>query len=260
MKSDIKLLQELYHKGSKHSNYQVLPQCLAELFKDESIEVKSRHEQPRLDCFLSQIDFGGRSVLDIGGNTGFFTFESLKAGASKLYYCEGNQAHAEFVELAGKILGYEGKLQVDNRYFSFDSADSQKHADICLLLNVLHHVGDDYGDQELSVDKAKEEILRSLNSMASVADTLVFQLGFCWKGDRHKALFENGTKQELIEFITQGVSGVWNIKSIHVPEVEGDGVVYKPLSESNSSRQDGLGEFLNRPLFIMNKAVQWSVR
>jgi len=253
MKSEIKQLQELYHKGSKHSNYQVLPSQLLEYFKEESIEVKSRHEQPRLDCFLSQVDFNGCSVLDIGGNTGFFTFESLKAGASKLYYCEGNQAHAEFVELAGKILGYEDKLEVVNRYFSFDNADGQEPVDICLLLNVLHHVGDDYGDQELSVDKAKEEILRSLNSMTSVADTLVFQLGFCWKGDRHKALFENGTKQELIDFVTKGVSGVWNIESIHVPQLVGGAAVYKPFSDSNSARQDDLGEFLNRPLFIMQK-------
>ena len=253
MKSDIKQLQELYHTASKHSNYQVLASQLTKYFKDEPVEVTSRHEQPRLDCILSNLNLQDRRVLDIGGNTGFFTFESLNAGASKAYYCEGNRAHANFVALAAKILGYAGRVDILNRYFAFDGTDIESQVDVCLLLNVLHHVGDDYGDSELSVDNAKKEILRSLNAMAAVADTLVFQLGFCWKGDRHKALFQNGTKKEMIEFITEGVSGIWNIESIHIPEVIDGQVVYRPLSSLNILRQDGLGEFLNRPLFIMNR-------
>lgn len=36
--------------------------------------------------------FEGKSVLDIGGNSGFFTFELIEKGAKKIHYYEGNKA------------------------------------------------------------------------------------------------------------------------------------------------------------------------
>jgi SAM-dependent methyltransferase len=247
-------LRELYEKTSKHSNYQVLPSLLEPYFTDNTLKVKSRHERERLSFILAHLNVTGKSVMDIGGNTGYFTFELLQAGANEVTYCEGNVAHAEFVREAGQLLGLGNRLDIRNEYFDFAEGNTVPYSDICLLLNVLHHVGDDYGDSRLSIAKAREEICRSLRAMTRHTSTLVFQLGFCWKGDRARGLFRDGTKQELIEFVSASVAGYWEIALIAVPEEIDGKVAYAPLSPSNQGRRDDLGEFLNRPLFILNKA------
>jgi hypothetical protein len=90
-----------------------------------------------------------------------------------------------------------------------------------------------------------------INSLANKTDILVFQLGFNWKGDRNIGLFENGTKQELIDFVKQSTSKNFEVLSIGIAERINDIVQYVELNNTNIKRDDSLGEFLNRPLFIM---------
>ncbi|MCF6204852.1 MAG: hypothetical protein L3J59_14485, partial [Methylococcaceae bacterium] len=80
---------------------------------------------------------------------------------------------------------------------------------------------------------------------------LVFQLGFNWKGDVKKPLFKNGTKEEMISFITKGVESSWEVKSIGIAEKTNNKYIYKNINTNNIKRDDSLGEFLNRPLFIL---------
>jgi hypothetical protein len=55
---------------------------------------------------------------------------------------------------------------------------------LCVLFNVIHHLGDDFGDKSLSMEKQKDEggivifIIKRISSL---------QMGFCWKGDRNCA-------------------------------------------------------------------------
>ena len=136
-----------------------MPNRLAEIKELQSIDVKSRNEKIRLDYFKSVIDFTGKSILDIGGNSGYFSIELLDSGAKSVHYYEGNKQHADFVAEASAVLGLEEKLKVTNGYLSFtDELEGEKY-DVVLLLNVLHHLGDDYGDQSLSLVKAKENII-----------------------------------------------------------------------------------------------------
>ncbi len=243
-------LRGLYHETSKHSNYQIVASTLEKYISNQNIEVTSRNEKERLKYFLDNVDIKNKKILDIGGNTGYFTFELLNHGASKASYYEGNKAHALFVNEAAKTLNIQDKIDIYDEYFLFDGTHVENY-DVIFLLNVLHHVGDDYGDDELSKEKALETIRQSLQSLASKTNILVFQLGFNWKGDRDLPLFENGTKKEMIDFIEEAIKEYFEVTHIGIAEQVSTDIIYSPINDSNIQRFDELGEFLNRPIFVM---------
>lgn len=243
-------LLDLYQQTSKHSNYQVLASALVPLLDSDAISVKSRHEQERLAYILSRVPMHGLHVADIGGNTGFFSFELLAHGARRVDYYEGNAAHHAFVQAAARRLGLAGRLQAHHRYVSFEPGELPL-LDCAVLLNVLHHLGDDFGDPGTARQAALQRMLDCLAVMARTTRVLVFQLGFNWKGDRHQPLFAGGSKQEMIHFIEQGAAADWEITAIGMAESDGGRIVFRDRSEHNIARDDSLGEFLNRPIFIM---------
>lgn len=243
-------LLDLYQRTSKHSNYQVLAGALAPLLGSEAISVKSRHEHARLAYILSRVPVQGLHVADIGGNTGFFSFELLEQGARRVDYHEGNAAHHDFVQAAAQRLGLAGRLHTHLGYVSFEPS-ALPPVDCTLLLNVLHHFGDDFGDRLAAKEAAKQRMLACLSALARSSRTLVFQLGFNWKGDRHLPLFAGGSKAEMMAFIAQGTAADWDMAAIGMAERDGGQIVYRDLSDRNIARDDSLGEFLNRPIFIM---------
>lgn len=242
-------LVQYYSRKSKHSNYQILPKILEPLLGKSDIMTNSRYERERLDYFLKHVDFDSATVIDIGGNSGYFTFEMLQAGAKSVRLYEGNKEHCDFVDLAAKVLQMDG-LTVTNAYFPFDGNMTETY-DIALLLNVLHHVGDDYDSNVLDVSRAKENITEQLKSMTTVAKTLIFQLGFNWQGNRNQGLFRGGTKREMIDYVEHAVAGSWTVKAVGIAVRKGNAIAYEELNEGNLERDDTLGEFLNRPIFIM---------
>jgi len=243
-------LIELYQRTSKHSNYQVLATALAPLLGSEAISVQSRHEHERLAYILQRVPVQGLHVADIGGNTGFFSFELLAHGARQVDCYEGNAAHHDFVRAAAEQLGLAGRLHAHHRYVSFAPAELPA-LDCTVLLNVLHHLGDDFGDPGTAKEAAKQHMLACLATLAHTSRTLVFQLGFNWKGDRHQPLFQGGSKAEMIHFIKQGTAADWDISAIGIAERDGAQIVFRDLCDQNIARDDSLGEFLNRPIFIM---------
>jgi len=248
-------LRELYSQRSKHSNYQILSRNLAEIIGDD-IQVKTRYEAERLAYIIDNLDVRNKSILEIGGNTGYFTFEMLEHGVRRVHYYEGDKVHSEFVRLASKCLDLDEKLDVSNRYFSFSDVELGNKYDVILLLNVLHHVGDDYDNKKISMENAKKTIIEQLNSLATIGEVIVFQLGFNWKGNRELCLFENGTKEELIDFVRNGTEKHWKIDKIGIAESQGDAIKYYDANIENMKRRDSLGEFLNRPLIIM-RSLKW---
>ncbi|MCB0752603.1 MAG: hypothetical protein KDC52_14120 [Ignavibacteriae bacterium] len=82
---------------------------------------------------------------------------------------------------------------------------------------------------------------------------LVIQIGFNWKGDIRFPLFENGTKGEMINYLKSNISKKWEISKIGIAEQIENKIEYKSLSNNNIVRNDRLGEFLNRPLFVLKK-------
>lgn len=243
------ILVDLYQKNSKHSGYQILPKALKSFIHQDVKQFISRFEQERLDWVTSQISFSGKRVVDIGGNTGFFTFEAMDLGAEEVIYIEGNANHAQFVSKAKELLGLN--IQVKNKYFDFQTDLENDHVDVVLLFNVIHHLGDDFGDQSSSKEEALEKMKEAINYFSDKTNLMVLQMGFCWKGDRNELLFKDGTKSEMIDFVKSAVDGNWVIQSIGVPEEIGGLTEYKELSTENIQRNDSLGEFRNRPIFIL---------
>ncbi|MEN1941724.1 hypothetical protein WCE39_11620 [Luteimonas sp. MJ174] len=233
----------------KHSAYQMLPTRLADFIGSHGAQLKPKRERERLEYLSPRINFRNKTALDIGSNIGYFTFELLDAGCSKVTAYEGGDVHCEFLSLAVKALGNEGQVSVQHEYFDF-LRDIAQH-DIALLLNVVHHTGDDYGDACENIEEAKLLMLEQLNLTWNYADILIFQMGFNWKGDISRCLFPNGTKQEMIDFISRGTVNRWEVEHIGIAEKFGDGIRYADLNRFNINRDDSLGEFLNRPIFIM---------
>lgn len=245
----------LYNAVSKHSNYQRLAEPLLDFIDTDFLRVESRYELERLQYVLDRLPCKGVTVADIGGNTGYFSLELVSRGASYARLIEGNHDHSCFVAAAVESLAWQDCVEVCARYMDFHHDLWLADVDICLLLNVLHHVGDDFGDSQQSVEKAKENIIRALAALAGHARTLVFQLGFNWKGDPALPLFENGTKRELIDFIECNLREQWEIQHIGIAERTGQSVDYNDINDENIRRQDALGEFLNRPLFILRSKL-----
>ncbi len=243
-------LKCLYQKSSKHSNYQILPDSLKKYFGTNDLTICSRFEAERMQFIIGQLNFSGNKIVDIGGNTGYFSFESIANGANEVIYIEGNKAHAEFVKYAVEVLGIN--IKVYNEYLHFDeNINFKKGTDIVLLFNVLHHLGDDFGNKTLSKEKAKEMMKASINCFYNKTEFLVLQMGFCWKGDKNLLLFENGTKKEMIDFIKEATKEYWDIKAIGIAEEHDGETIFNLINEINIERNDYLGEFRNRPIFIL---------
>ncbi|MEQ1439885.1 class I SAM-dependent methyltransferase [Fontimonas sp. SYSU GA230001] len=244
-------LRKLLEAQSKHSGYQSLHPALTSAVGLE-LAAPGKYEQQRLAYMHEHSSVRGLHVLDIGANTGYFSLGALAAGAEKVVSAEGNPAHAAFLNEIAQYLDISHKLEVRCEYLSFLDAGSD-FFDFIYCLNVLHHVGDDFGDRDISIHQAKHLILSSLNALATTCGMMWMQIGFNWKGDRGKPLFTSGTKSEVIEFIRSGTVDSWSIERIGLfdPTTER----YSDLTPSNLRRFEFLGEFLNRPLFLMKSKV-----
>jgi len=244
-------MKELYARSTKHSHYQIMPAFLQGILDPEELNKKfNRYERERMAFFQEHVDFKDRRVLDIGANTGYFTFESSDAGASEVVAVEGNPEHAEFLRAAAVIHGKD--VRVMEGYIDFNGPLPGAPYGIVLLLNVLHHVGDDFGDKTIGIDRAKELIIKNLNFFADKAAYVIFQMGFSWMTDYSKPLFPNGTKAEMIEMVSKGIEGVWDVVAIGIAEVDAEGhTAYAPPTIENLPRNNAIGEFRNRPIFIL---------
>jgi|APTNR8051073442_1049403.scaffolds.fasta_scaffold03495_9 SAM-dependent methyltransferase len=234
----------------KHRAYQILASRVKKLIGETDVTFYPKYEEERLEYIESNIAINGMKVLDIGCNTGFFVFELLDRGAKHVTCFEGGEYHSKFVELAVKLLQINSRIRVVGDYFDFKAQHKDVY-DVTLLLNVLHHLGDDYGNNMLTRDEAKRGMIVQLNEMSTKTKHLVFQMGFNWKGDISKCLFENGLKTEMIDYIKDGTSDNWEVVKIGVAEGSKQQCSYRDVNDDNVLRKDALGEFLNRPLFIL---------
>ena len=253
MNNNLTQLISLYDSKSKHSNYQILPSQLAKILPQSEVNTLSRYERERKHFITQHVSFKEKSVLDIGGNSGYFCFESIAEGAQKATLYEGNTEHCEFVKLASEAIELNTKIEVINQYYDFTHNTNSLSYDIVFLLNVLHHIGDDYGQSCTDIEKSKNIIKQQLNSISKIANTLVFQLGFNLHGNTKQCLFEHGSKAEMIDFIKHACQGKWNIKEIGIAQKNNEKIVYQKLNDENIKRDNSLGEFLNRPIFILQK-------
>lgn len=212
-------------------------------------------EKSRFLHIEKHVGYKDKSLIDIGCNTGFFIFEAMDKGAIKAHGYEGSQA--AFQHLSAYVKRANENIVIDNAYFNFEKAQ-QEHYDIVHLLNVVHHLGDDYGKTATETDliNTKKKIISQINTIAHWSEYLIFQMGFNLHGDIKQPLFQSGTKKEMIDFISEGVKFHWNIESIGIAQSKNNHITYQELDDVNINRDDSLGEFLNRPIFILKSLIK----
>lgn len=241
----INMLADLLAKRSKHSAYQELHPWVRDVLGSVWSPI-GKLEKLRWNYIKRKTKFEDTYVMDIGANTGYFSLSSLEAGANNVTAFEGNQDHALFLKETAILLGLTNSLYVVDQYFAFEPTINEP-VDIALCLNVLHHLGSDFGEAGQSMASAKKIMKDSLRQLATYAHSCWFQMGFNWKGDRYQPLFENGLKEELIDFVKSSCAGAWSIENIAIYDPTPQ--CYKTARGEILRRFDEVGEFLNRPLF-----------
>lgn len=245
----MKKLKTLYNKISKHSNYQILPESLVNLSPGLSQNI-NRFEHERFSFIKEYLNFNDAKILDIGANTGYFSITSMENGAISCKCIEGNSDHIEFITEASRHLNFN--ISTCNQYYNKHTKLTDFY-DITFFLNVAHHIGDDFDQSVNNIELVKKEISELFNPLVGHTNYIVFQLGYCWKGDESHLLFKNGTKLEQIEFVNHIIGSNWIIDKIGILE---DDLTYKPTNDRNLSKNLQLKEFGNRPLFILRRLTK----
>jgi SAM-dependent methyltransferase len=243
-------LDALYECRSKHSAYQQVHPRVRPLLAGPVDAGLGKLEPQRARLFAAVLPLRGARVLDIGANTGYFGFAALEAGAAQVTCVEGNAEHARFMRDAASQLGLQERVQVESRYFAFGDDALAGPYDVGLCLNVLHHLGDDFGDRALTLDAARHRIAQCLDALATRVRVLALQIGFNWKGDRTRPLFAGGEKRALAAFVEQAAAAGWVIEGTWVADPATREFV--PLGTELLPRNDTVGEFMNRPLFVLH--------
>lgn len=247
---ELKSILDEHNRQEKHIGYHILPERFNKILAGTENENKyTFYERERFSFFKDNVDFSDKRVIDIGCNIGYFLFNILDLDARQVTGYEGKKSCGDFLKAAINLAGVKNKFNLHNQYYQFDDA-SVKY-DVGLLLNVIHHTGDDYGTDKKDIITAKENMIKQVNLLSYQVDRLIFQMGFNWKGNRDLCLFANGTKKEMIDYIREGSSDYWDIECIGVAESLNGVIKYNYLNEKNIERNDSLGEFLNRPIFIL---------
>lgn len=244
-------IKSLVQLKSKHSAYQALHPKLNPFISEAEYIPSGKSEAERFSYMKNLSNFSGKNVLDIGANTGYFSFDALENGAAHVTAYEGNKNHADFILAAANILSLQDRIRVHSDYYSFTGNHPDSYQ-IGICLNVLHHLGDDFEDAQLSIIDAKQKMGQALQSLSLSCDSLWFQLGFNWKGNPALPLFQLGSKKEIIDFVKESCLHYWDIQDIGIYNPESK--EYEAMTPSLMGRFDHLGEFLNRPIFLLRKS------
>lgn len=82
-------------------------------------------------------DLSGRTVLDIGCNAGFFSFEMARRGAARVLGIDSDPRYLEQARLAARVMG----ASVEFRQLSvYDVASLNERFDVVLFMGVLYHL------------------------------------------------------------------------------------------------------------------------
>jgi len=220
--------------------------------KLEKYNLSKTFDSKRAEYIFNNLNFKSLKVLDIGADIGYFSFSAALSGASEVISIEGEEESSEFIKLQLKLLGMEGIVKVQDVQFDFDVEQNEKY-DVILCLNVLHHVGRYFGDSNLTLEEAKEKLIEYLNLISYSTKYCWLQVGYNWKGDVKLPLFANGSKRELIEFVISNISNYWEVEKIAILN---DKTMNYSSDDHRMDRINELGEFGNRPLFLLKSKFQ----
>lgn len=253
-----KAFDQVSESGGKHSAYHAVPRILNDLVVSKFPSIsETRAEAARFSYINERINFVEKTILDIGGNTGYFSFDAIVSGAKSVRIYEGDRKLCDIISAVASFAGLSSRIEINNSYFLFDETqDAGDVYDICFLLNVMHHIGDDFGDKNINRIIARSLMLEKINSLANKCRFLVLQIGYIWKGNRDLPLFDKGEKSEIYAFLESGLEGRFRIRHCGVAmQNTASRIEYVDMTMENACRISYFREFLNRPLFILESSV-----
>ena len=103
-------------------------------------ESPERAEWQKPDSVIAFLgDLEGKTVMDIGSGTGYFSFRLAKAGA-RVIAADVDERFLDYIEQKKKEEGWTDE-QVETRHVPYDSPNLQKaEADLVFMVNVYHHI------------------------------------------------------------------------------------------------------------------------
>jgi SAM-dependent methyltransferase len=124
----------------KIENQLELPEktCAYERYDTKTLEPLNAETYARLqELGWSAQDFTGRTVLDIGCNSGLFTMYALRLGAAKVDACD---VEPVFVEFVSSVVQTQGLPVTVSRISCDNLLPASRKADIVLFMGLFHWV------------------------------------------------------------------------------------------------------------------------
>ena len=182
-------LSGLYYDQSKHSVYQTLPRFVEEAFSfNFAIDQQWRGDQVRMDYLEQLLEWTGKSVIDIGANTGYFALNLAHDHDCRVTCIEANPSHCLLIERIAEHFQMQG-VHVVNQAVGVGQAASLPKADVALLFNVLHHAGHDFDQEHVrNPAEVEEYCVQYLGALRQHVNNLVFQMGYNWGGDKSRPI------------------------------------------------------------------------
>lgn len=239
----------------KNQTYQSLPKFLSldleELGIESSLTAKHTNtfDQARLDYILKKVKFRqGEKILDIGSNSGFFAFGLAEAADVHVTAIEGDEDNVQFISTVAEHYDLSKRINAINQTYNLKQTDERYTVKVCL--NVLHHVGRYFGHAVNETD-AYDQISDYITGLLIGADVLILQLGFNWKGQESQPLYKSGTKVEIIEHVKMRLNDDEYAVDVGILDPEDNS--YRDQTPKLLDRFDSLGEFANRPIFVIKR-------
>lgn len=241
----------------RDDNYQLYHPFILNKLSNKTRDLKRTHKSITLDFQRAAFIFErepcfGRRVLDIGANQGYMSVEAALRGAEKVDAFESNEIDYVFMRKIKDRFSEIKAINPHNESYKF-SLENRKN-DYVLCLNVLHHIGRYFDFHIKDISEAKLAISHYLSLLIPDQGGVWLQIGYNWKGEEDKPLFEFGTKAEVVNFIKDSIHIAARIKAIGIYNPESG--VYENVGVDDFQsplwvRNEFLGEFGNRPLFYI---------
>lgn len=149
-------------------------------------------------------DLSGKSVLDVGSYLGAFCLEAIKRGASRAVGIELNSERIRQARTINDIVGSSAEyIQAD-----IDELHLDERFDVCLCLNILHHLRDPIRLLYHLTDITRDRLMLEIASLGR-HDRKRIQLGFL-KG--------NLLRNSEVIYVASGTQKVSNQKFFFTPE------------------------------------------
>lgn len=182
-------LRKLYLDGSKHSNYQSIPEFIGEdLNLQLDLNYEWRGDRSRYRYILEAIkdiykEHTDIKIADIGANTGYFSL-NLAAQKYQVLSYEVNKAHCDFIDKIAKYYNLNN-IKTIEQGVTLENINQIERVDSIFLLNVLHHAGVDFEKDKIrniqELIRYKENYLIKLKERT---DFIFLQIGYNWGGNK----------------------------------------------------------------------------